>query len=208
MKDKTGMKFGKLKVLKYLGKVIKNNKQRYMYECKCDCGAIVLRESSTLVEKRICSCGCYKGGKQNKKHGLWSYHNKLYGVWQTMKARCLRPTNERYKNYGGRGIKICDEWKNDFKAFNDWAIGNGYKEGLTIDRIDVNGNYEPSNCRWISAAEQASNKTTNFYVEYKGETHCLKQWAKKLNINYKALFNRLKYRKWSVERAFTTPISH
>ena len=207
MKDKTGMKFGKLTVIRFLKKITdKNGKARYLYECKCECGNTIIRETGTLRENTMCSCGCYKAGTLNKKHGLWSYDNKLYGVWQTMKGRCFKSTNTKYKNYGGRGISVCDEWKNDFKVFNDWAYKNGYKEGLTLDRIDVNGNYEPSNCRWITAKEQARNKTTSFFIEYNGEKRCLSEWASILNLSYKALFNRLKYKGWSVERAFATAI--
>lgn len=205
MKDKTGLKFGKLKVLRFIGKVIKNNKLRYMYECKCDCGNIVIRESNTLREDHICSCGCYKGGVQNKKHGLWSYDNKLYAVWQTMKARCYRQNKTKFYAYGGRGIKICNEWKNDFENFYNWAINNGYKEGLSIDRIDVNGNYEPSNCQWVTNKKQARNKRNNVFIEFNNEKHCLSEWAEILNINYKVLHNRL-YKGWSIEKAFNTPL--
>lgn len=203
MEDIINKRFGKLTVVRFLGKKEIKNKSRYFYECKCDCGNIVIRERTNLNSNRMCSCGCYRK-IQNKKHGLWSYDNKLYAVWQTMKARCLRKTNEKYKDYGGRGITICDEWKNDFVAFNNWALANGYKEGLSIDRIDNNGNYEPCNCRWITNAEQARNKRNNVFIEFNNETHCIVEWAEILNVNYKALHRRLKAG-WSIEKAFLTP---
>ena len=202
--DIIGKKFGKLTVIRLAEIKIINNRKRTFYECKCECGNIVIRNKDKLKEGRMSSCGCYPTGKMLAKHGLWSYDNKLYGVWQTMKARCFRKTCQKYKDYGARNITVCEEWKNDFKAFNDWAITNGYKEGLTIERIDVNGNYEPSNCKWITREEQAKNKRSNIFIEFNNETHCLKEWARILNLNYKALHSRLK-NGWSVEKAFSTP---
>ena len=119
-----------------------------------------------------------------------------------MKQRCYNPNNTAYKHYGGRGIKVCIEWHN-FENFQKWAIDNNYTENLTIERIDVNGNYEPKNCKWISLSEQNSNKRTNHFITFNNETNCLGKWAKKLNISSSTLAYRIK--KWGIEKAFTTP---
>lgn len=130
-------------------------------------------------------------------------HARIYFCWQSMKDRCYNPNNKNYKNYGGRGIKVCDEWK-DFVVFEKWAKDNDYNDKLTIDRIDVNGNYEPSNCRWVDMITQENNKTNNRFITYNNETHTLMEWSKILNCNYNSLRTRLE-RNWSIERAFNVP---
>lgn len=137
-------------------------------------------------------------------HGLRSH--PLYGKWWDMKSRCYRPNRDRYNCYGGRGIKVCDEWKDDFKAFYDWAIAAGWKEGLTLDRIDVDGNYEPSNCKWVTKHEQAQNRQNTIWVTYKGVTKNLKEWSSELGIKYLTLYMRINKYGWSIEQAFTTPV--
>ena len=139
-------------------------------------------------------------GSNLVKHNLSK--TKLFKVWCGMKDRTLNKNDKHYKNYGNRGIKICNEWLEDFKCFYDWALNNGYKEGLTIDRINVNGNYEPNNCRWITWKEQQNNRTNNHYITYKGETHTMKQWSELLGIKYTTLSMRLNKYNWSVEKAF------
>lgn len=133
---------------------------------------------------------------------------RLIIIRHSMYCRCYYPTTNGYERYGGRGIKMCDEWINNPQSFYNWAINNGYKEGLTIDRIDVNGNYEPSNCRWVTWKEQANNKTTNHYVEYNGYRYTLSQWSKILPIKISPTL--LKYRidklNWSIEDAFNKPV--
>lgn len=153
--DLTGKKFGKLKVISF--KEIKNH--RTMWKCVCNCSKEVIVSSNSLMCNRTKSCGCIHKEQlieRNKKHNLSK--TKLYKVWQGMKTRCYNKNFMYYHNYGGRGIIICDKWKNDFSIFYDWAIKNGYREGLTIDRIDNDGNYEPNNCRWVTRAEQNRNK--------------------------------------------------
>lgn len=135
-----------------------------------------------------------------KKHGY--KYTRIYNIWGLMKNRCYCPTSNNYKNYGGRGIKICDEWKNNFIAFKDWAYANGYNEKLTIDRIDNNGNYEPSNCRWITNLEQQFNKRNNHLITYNGKTQTLSQWAKELEISREVIEQRLK-RKLPIEKVLT-----
>lgn len=117
---------------------------------------------------------------------------RLINIRHSMYCRCYYPTTNGYERYGGRGIKMCDEWINNPQSFYNWAINNGYKEGLTIDRIDVNGNYEPSNCRWVTKEVQDNNRRNNRKITYKGETKTLTQWCKEYNINIVTLSDRLK----------------
>lgn len=117
-----------------------------------------------------------------------------------MKKRCYLKCNHDYKNYGARGIAVCDEWRNDFMAFYNWSMANGYNDTLTIDRIDVNGNYEPNNCRWCNMKQQARNRRNNIYFTYNGETHCLTDWCEILGLNRKTIYERLRHG-WSYKRA-------
>lgn len=134
---------------------------------------------------RVKSCGCLIN--HNLKHGM--YKTKLYNVWYGIKRRCLHKNDPHYENYGARGISVCDEWKDDFLAFYNWAIENGYDENkkLSIDRINVNGNYEPNNCRWVTMKTQQNNRRNNHRITYKGETKTLQQWAEHFNFNSRTL---------------------
>jgi hypothetical protein len=132
---------------------------------------------------------------------------RLYNVWNNIKRRCYTKTNPSYKYYGGCGVKMCEEWRKSFKSFYEWALNNGYNENApkgecTIDRIDCKGNYEPSNCRWVSMKEQNLNRSANKIIEYNGIKRTLKEWSDILNFNYSTLLYRLR-RGWSVERALT-----
>lgn len=122
-----------------------------------------------------------------------------------MKQRCGYTKYVHYKDYGGRGIKICEEWKNDFLSFRKWALDNGYKDGLLLDRIDVNGNYEPNNCRWVDAIKQANNRRNNHYLILNGEKHSAKEWSRITGINVETIITR-QSRGWSDERTLTTPV--
>ena len=201
MKDITGMRFGRLTAIRPNGKQGNNIK----WLCECDCGNYVTTNISSLTRGKCKSCGCLRKettSAQFKTHG--KRHTKIYAVYCTMKARCLNKNDLRYKFYGGKGVKVCDEWLHDFQAFYDWAMVNGYSDGLTIDRIDVNGNYEPSNCRWVNSTTQANNKTNNVFIEYKGEKKTIAEWAKELGLTYTALYQRIMVHKWDIERAFNT----
>lgn len=133
------------------------------------------------------------------KHG--KRKTKLYNVWNTMRDRCYNKNNKRYKDWGGRGIAVCDEWRNDFMNFYNWAYENGYNENLTIDRIDNNKGYEPSNCRWVTRKQQARNRRSNINFTYNGETHCIVEWCELLGLKPKTVYQRIHYYNWSIEKA-------
>lgn len=196
--DLTGKRFNKLVVIK---RIKRNSRQTY-WECKCDCGNLTFTTSAHLKAGHTKSCGCLQ--KQTVKNVMMTHgltYTKLFKVWRGIKDRTLNRNDKHYKNYGGRGIKICDEWK-EFKQFYEWANNNGYIEGLTIDRIDNNGNYEPSNCRWVNMKIQQNNRSNNYYISYNGETHTLQQWSEILGIKYSTLYMRLTKYHWSIERCF------
>lgn len=130
----------------------------------------------------------------------------LYSRWGDMKRRCYNPNRDGYKNYGGKGIFVCDEWKNNFVAFYDWAQSSGFKEELILDRIDVNGNYEPSNCRWATQLTSDCNTSKTNYVDYKGEKICLYLLCLRLNLPYKTIWARIKNYGFTVELAVSKPI--
>ena len=127
---------------------------------------------------------------------------RLYWTWHGMKARCFNPRESHFTDYGGRGITVCAEWLS-FEGFRDWALANGYADNLTIDRIDVNGNYEPNNCRWATTVEQANNTRRNHKITFNGKTQNIKQWADELGINYYTLHSRITKSKWDVEKALS-----
>ena len=133
---------------------------------------------------------------------------KLRPVWRGMKARCYNIKTPKFKHYGGRGIKVCEEWRTSYKAFYTWAIANGYQDGLTLDRKDVNGNYEPSNCRWVSIVTQNRNRRNVRELSYNGETKTLFEWAEIVNIPQIILYRRIQDHGWSAEQALTTPVGH
>ncbi len=177
--------------------------------CVCDCGNITEVLPSHLKRGLIRSCGCLRSEtskKMMKKHGM--KNTRIYKIWIEMRARCTNENYDSYKDYGGRGISVCPEWKNSFENFRDWAFNNGYSDVLTLDRIDVNGNYEPTNCRWATYEEQANNKRTNKIIEYKGEKKTLAEWAREVGINYVTLHRRICVYGWDIEKAIETPVRH
>lgn len=137
----------------------------------------------------------------NYKHGLKG--TRVFRIWSNMKTRCNNPNSNYYKRYGGRGIKVCDEW-NDFQVFYDWAMSNGYNDNLSIDRINNNGNYEPSNCRWVDMKTQGRNRCSNHLIIINGETKTIEEWCVQYNINRHTVQDRLK-RGWDEIRAIVEP---
>ena len=185
MKDEhIGEKYGKLTIIKRLENV---GYHKY-YLCQCDCGSQKRVRYQHLKDGKIKSCTCIRKAMITT-HNMC--HTRLNNIWRSMKQRCLNIKNTGYSYYGGRGIKICDEWLNDFQAFYNWAINNGYEEHLTLDRINTNGNYEPSNCRWVTKKEQANNTRKNRIIFYNDEVYTLSQLAEKLKVNKKSLGYRL-----------------
>lgn len=156
-----GNRYGNLTVISEAGKDKYNH---YMSLVRCDCGKEYLVPDTELIYGRRLRCNACN--KPWKTHGMSK--NRMFFIWQSMRARCNNPNKQHYKHYGGRGIKVCDEWNKSFEAFRDWSLANGYKEDLSIDRIDVNGNYEPSNCRWATKLEQARNRRDNVLIKYEG----------------------------------------
>lgn len=176
-KNLIGQKFGRLTVI---GLSERQSRKTY-WVCQCDCGNISEHRSDGLLNGSIKSCGCYKreisAENVSKNHTHKQSGTRLYQIWQGLKGRCYDINDKRYERYGGRGITVCDEWKNDFTSFYRWAIDNGYDETLTIDRINNNGNYEPSNCRWATFKEQANNRSSNIHYKIGNVTKSLSEWC-------------------------------
>lgn len=187
-----GKKFGMLTILEETNKRTKNG-GNIIYKCKCDCGNITYVASNNLTKgnHKTVSCGCYNKLIKTK-HNLSG--TRIYDCYVNIKQRCYNKKCKSYKDYGARGIKMCQEWKDKEKGFINfykWAIENGYKENLTIDRINNNGNYEPSNCRWVLMKEQMNNTRRSHYIIYNGEIKTIAEWSRILNINYSTLYNNI-----------------
>lgn len=198
IKDLSGSRFGKLLVIGIDEDRVTGGRKTY-WVCKCDCGKEKSIRSDSLTSKRLPkteSCGCLRLEKSKvnlkKNHSHKSSKTRLYHTWQGMKSRCYLKNSGCYERYGGRGIIVCEDWKNDFSTFKQWALSSGYNDNLTIERIDFNGNYEPSNCTWIPLPEQSNNRRSSIFIEYQGQTMNLKQWSDKLGIKYGTLNSRYK----------------
>lgn len=201
--DIVGKKFNNLTVLKFShSKVnyLKNgskNGYTHFYLCQCKCGNQIIVARHHLIFNHTQSCGCL-----SIKHNLTN--TRLFRIWTGMFTRCYNKNSIKYKIYGGRGIIVCKEWQ-EFEPFYNWSMSNSYKEGLSIDRIDVNGNYEPSNCRWVNMKTQQRNRTNNYLITFNNQTHPLNEWAEILNIKRETLKTRLNSG-WSIEKTLTTPV--
>lgn len=200
--DITGKTFNRLTVIRpvTVNKLTK-------WECRCSCGNVKAVDGLALINGRTKSCGCLQKdtmaerAKRARTHGFT--HHRLYACYYRMRHRCENPADCSYERYGGRGIKVCDEWKNDIMSFINWGIENGYKEGLSIDRIDNDGDYSPENCRWADATQQCNNRRTNAFVTYNGETHTYAEWSRITGIKPLTIRHRIEEAHWSIEDALT-----
>lgn len=189
LRDLTGMKFGRLTVISRAP----NKKNHTKWNCICECGNSAIVDAYALTKGLTRSCGCLASETAAKLLSTHGYSKtKLYSVYKAMRARCENPNTKHYEDYGGRGIFVCNEWKSNRVSFFKWAEENGYHEGLSIDRIDVDGNYEPSNCRWITMQEQQLNKRTNRILTINGVSKPCKCWADEAHISDKTLDKRLR----------------
>ena len=202
--DLTGQKFGRLTVIRIATEEERNNRAEVYWLCKCDCGNEKIISGHSIKRGLVVSCGCYHKeiSQKRRKHG--ESKTKFYKLWHGMIESCENPTNGSYKNYGAKGIKVCEEW-HDYENFKNWALNKGYKEGLSIDRIDNYDNYYPENCRWVSFIEQQNNKRNNHYITYNNKTQTMTDWARELGINYQTIIARLK-RGWTEQEAVSIPI--
>lgn len=188
--DLEGQRFGRLTVV-CKDETRPTDHGRY-WKCICDCGNVSHASTHALISGNKTSCGCLLREITTQRN---TTHNqsktRLYGVFCTMVARCENPNVERYDRYGGRGINICKEWREDFMAFRNWALANGYQKGLSIDRIDCNGDYCPENCRWVDAVTQQNNRSTNHLVEYGGKKYTIADLARTFNLGYSFVYGRV-----------------
>ena len=193
-KDLTEMRFKYLVAKEFVGT---NNRGQALWLCKCDCGKEKIVPSYKLLGNDIFSCGCmqhkYKHGKTN---------TRIYAIWCTMKARCLNKNSKKYPSYGGRGIQVCEEWKESFDAFYEYVskLNHFEEDGYTLNRINNDGDYEPNNVEWANHTTQANNTRANRKLEYDGESHTIAEWSRIKNISKSALYHRL-HRGWDIKDA-------
>lgn len=195
VEDLSGKQFGRLTALN-VSSFSKNGGA--VWACKCSCGKLKNVQAGHLKGGQIKSCGCLRSetaGNLRKSHG--KSKTRLYRIWGDMKSRCNNPNTDNYSHYGMRGISVCFEWENNFLSFYTWAIGNGYADTKSIDRINVNGNYCPENCRWADIHTQSTNKTTNIYLTYNGEKMAVSEVAELIGVSPYTLYSRLNKLKWN-----------
>jgi hypothetical protein len=201
--DLIGKVFGRLTVIER----VENNKSgRSMWRCRCECGKECIVLGKYLLNGGTRSCGCLKVEELKKRSSSHKMSNTpLYKKWQIMNTRCNNSNRDHYQWYGGKGIKVCEEWRK-FENFYNWAMENGYSDGLTIERVDISKDYEPNNCKWITLKEQSFNKANTRWLSFNGKTQSLTKWAEELELPISTLKTRIYKYKWSIEKALTTPI--
>lgn len=215
-KNRVGETHGRLTVLEETESKydIRGRRRRY-WLCQCECGNIVTVRDDGLNGGHTKSCGCLQKeivSEIAKRPAAYKFrhgdsYERIHNIWYLMKYRCTNEKSPAYHNYGGRGIKLCDEWFDDitgYQAFKEWSYKNGYRDDLTIDRINNNGNYCPENCRWVDVKVQSNNKRSNHTLTYRDETHTIAQWAEISGIDKETLYNRA-YLGWNDDRIFTQP---
>lgn len=200
--DLTGKRFGRLTVIERAENA-NNGHTRWL--CQCDCGGKTIVERGDLCTGKVKSCGCLNKeiavqiGTLGATHG--KSNTRLYNIWSRMKARCYNSKDTFYKIYGGRGISVCSEWRNDFQTFCDWAVSHGYCEGLTIDRIDNDKGYSPDNCRWASRTQQVRNRKVTKKYALNGESKTLAEWCEIYQKGYSKVWARVLRSGWTIEEA-------
>lgn len=211
--DLVGQKFGRWTVIAQAEpyRSREGSKKGTRWLCRCDCGNEKIVAATSLKKGRSKSCGCLHievnqsltkhGHAGTIRKGVLKGRSQLYNTWGRMKQRCSNPKVERYPRYGGRGITVCEEWQT-FKPFMEWALANGYEEGLQIDRIDNNGNYEPENCRWVTPRENTHNTSRSINLTLNGETHSISEWAEITGIKAGTLYKRY-HLGWSTQNILT-----
>ena len=173
------------------------------WKCECHCGKLFIVRGVDLKHGRTKSCGCNISKstiKRSTKHG--DHGTRIYTTWKGIKARCFNKNEKAYKYYGARGIDMCKEWKNNYLVFKQWAYDNGYDDTLTIDRIDINGNYEPNNCRWVTQKEQNNNTRRTIKITINGLTKSLKEWCGYLDLNYNTIYRKYRLNE-NIEELFS-----
>lgn len=202
-----GKKFGRLTIISF-----EHSKPPYrgwIWVCKCECGNIKKLIPGDVKSGKVMSCGCLHdemcANRATKFKHLIKDNKRLYSIYNGVKKRCYNKSEPRYKDYGARGIKMCDEWLESFDDFAEWSLINGYSDKMTLERVNVNGNYCPENCKWITLQEQAFNKRTTIWVNYKGEHIQLKKLCKRESVSYDTVHNRIYSLGWSVDKAIETP---
>lgn len=198
-----GCKFNRLTVLRVAGK---NKFGHPLFECRCDCGAVVLREATNVKNGKSKSCGCYQKemtSKAARTHGRSK--TRLYSIWNIMIQRCNNPKNISYERYGGKGISVCDEWKKSSEEFMEWALSNGYRDDLSIDRVDGSKGYCPENCRWVDAYVQSNNRSNNRLMTLNGITKNCKQWSNYFGFDYKYFHQKCSQNNWDLEKVLEIP---
>lgn len=193
VKDLTGKRFGRLTVI---GIDEGRQSRKTYWICQCDCGKITSHRSDGLQSGSIRSCGCLKNElsaeRVAKNHKHKQSGTRLYHIWQGMKRRCYTETSPDYQRWGGRGIKMCDQWRDSFESFFEWAMKSGYSDTLTIDRVDNDGDYTPDNCRWASAKEQGRNRRSNISITIGNTTKSLTEWCEIFGLDYRTVNARYK----------------
>lgn len=187
--DMTNKRFGRLVVIK----PDKKNRHGDLYWlCKCDCGNIKSINGTKLRNGWTRSCGCLQKDWASEKFSSHKMSDSsLYRIWENMKTRCYNPKSNRFYRYGGRGIKVCDEWL-DFNNFVEWALSNGYEEGLSIERKNINQNYEPNNCCWIPLKNQTQNRSNTVWITYQNQTMCMAEFSRIMKVSVNVIRNRIK----------------
>lgn len=203
-KELQGIRFGRLVATEWIPGN-KNKQTKGKWHCICDCGNNCYVSTTDLTSGKTRSCGCLRKETTSIRFKKYAYKDKrLYAIWLGMKSRCQDLHNSSFGNYGGRGISVCDEWKDDFIEFQTWSVKNGYSDKLTIDRVDVDKGYSPENCRWATILEQSRNKTNSKWVVIGQATRTFSEWCEIFQIKYDVAYGRVRWG-WTPLKALTTP---